>query len=44
MEKIKSKIAMFLIGIAFRIMPNDELEDVHATLIHWNRQRDEWKK
>jgi hypothetical protein len=35
---------MFLISIAFKIMPVEELEDVHATLMHWNRQRDNWKK
>jgi hypothetical protein len=34
MNKIRSKVSMFLISIAFKIMPVEELEDVHATLMH----------
>ena len=44
MNQIKSEIAMFLIKIAFKIIPTDELEDIYATLIHWNLQREQWNK
>jgi hypothetical protein len=41
---MRDKIAFYIIEIAFRIMKRESLEDVYATLIHWNRQRKRFKK
>lgn len=38
-DDIREKIAMYIIWIGFRIMPLECLEDVYATLLHWNLQR-----
>ena len=44
MDNIKLTIAMWLIGIAFKIMPTEDLEDIYATWLHWKLQTEDYKK